>query len=65
MDITYRELAKESRILHFERAPALNIQPSFIEALSRIVEAALEKEEFSCKKCRCRCGICPEKSVEN
>ena len=64
MDITYRELAKESRILHFERAPALNIQPSFIDALARIVEGALTDTPFSCQKCRCRCGVCPEKSVE-
>ncbi len=64
MDITYRDLAKESRILHFERAPALNVQPSFISALSRLVEAALENEPFSCQQCRCHCGICPEKSIK-
>ena len=63
MDITYRDLAKESRILHFERAPALNVQTSFISALSRLVEAALENEAFSCQLCRCQCGVCPEKSV--
>ena len=64
MDITYRELAKESRILHFERAPALNVQPSFIAALSHIVESALGDEPFSCQKCRCHCGVCPEKSLD-
>ena len=60
MDITYRDLAKDSRILHFERAPALNVQPSFIDALSLIVSAALGKETFSCEECRCHCGVCPK-----
>ncbi|MGC8529126.1 MAG: ferrochelatase [Leptospirillia bacterium] len=59
MDITYRDLARDSRILHFERAPALNVQPSFIAALSRLVLAGLKDERFSCKECRCHCGVCP------
>ena len=60
MDITYRDLAKSSRILHFERAPALNIQPSFIRALARLTEEAISNHQTAGAPCSCRCGVCPE-----
>ena len=61
MDITYRDLARSSHILHFERAPALNIQDSFIESLARLTEDSLENAPPSGAPCHCRCGVCPEK----
>lgn len=59
MDITYRDLARSSRILHFERAPALNIQDSFIAALSNLTKEALENRCPTGAPCSCRCGVCP------
>ncbi len=61
MDITYRDLARSSRILHFERAPALNIQPSFIKALARLTEEALSNRQPGGTPCSCQCGVCPER----
>ena len=60
MDITYRDLARASRILHFERAPALNIQESFIAALASLTKDALENRIPVGAPCSCRCGLCPE-----
>ncbi len=63
MDITYRDLAKECRILHFERAPALNVQTSFIDALRHLVEESLADGCFDCARCRCDCGVCPKETI--
>jgi len=63
MDITYRDLAKECRILHFERAPALNVQTSFIDALRHLVEESLAQGRFDCARCRCDCGVCPRETI--
>ena len=41
LDIAYRELALSSGIREFRRVPALNLAPSFIEALADIVEERL------------------------
>ncbi|NEQ79263.1 MAG: ferrochelatase [Moorea sp. SIO2I5] len=42
IDIEYREVAEESGIKHFERVPALNTHPLFIESLTNLVVDALE-----------------------
>ncbi|AOX03357.1 ferrochelatase [Moorena producens PAL-8-15-08-1] len=42
IDIEYREIAEESGIKHFERVPALNTHPLFIESLTNLVVEALE-----------------------
>lgn len=41
IDIEYRELAEESGIHHFQRVPALNTHPIFIEDLSDLVVHAM------------------------
>lgn len=43
IDIEYRELAQESGISNFQRVPALNTHPIFINALKDIVTDALDK----------------------
>ncbi|MBW4487740.1 MAG: ferrochelatase [Trichocoleus desertorum ATA4-8-CV12] len=42
IDIEYRELAEESGIHHFQRVPALDTHPGFIEDLANLVVEALE-----------------------
>ncbi|MBD2123716.1 ferrochelatase [Trichocoleus sp. FACHB-262] len=42
IDIEYRELAEESGIHHFQRVPALDTHPGFIEDLADLVVEALE-----------------------
>ncbi|NEO78333.1 ferrochelatase [Moorena sp. SIO4G3] len=42
IDIEYREIAEESGIKQFERVPALNTHPLFIESLTNLVVDALE-----------------------
>ncbi|MDJ0714055.1 MAG: ferrochelatase [Prochloraceae cyanobacterium] len=42
IDIEYREVAEEAGIENFQRVPALNTHPVFIEALANLVEEALE-----------------------
>ncbi|MFM7426132.1 MAG: ferrochelatase [Elainella sp.] len=41
IDIEYRELAEEAGIHHFQRVPALNTHPVFIEDLSDLVVSAM------------------------
>ncbi|MBE9130142.1 MULTISPECIES: ferrochelatase [unclassified Coleofasciculus] len=41
IDIEYRELAEESGIEHFQRVPALNTHPIFIDSLATLVTEAL------------------------
>lgn len=41
IDIEYRELAEESGIHHFQRVPALNTHPVFIEDLADLVVTAM------------------------
>ncbi len=59
MDITYRDLARASHILHFERASALNTQDSFIEALATLTRESLKGGRVDGSSCSCNCGICP------
>ncbi len=42
IDIEYREIAEEAGIEHFERVPALNIHPEFINALADLVVNSLD-----------------------
>ena len=42
IDIEYRELAEESGIHHFQRVPALDTHPGFIEDLANLVTEALD-----------------------
>ncbi|MBF2077838.1 MAG: ferrochelatase [Synechococcales cyanobacterium T60_A2020_003] len=42
IDIEYREVAEEAGIEHFQRVPALNTHPLFIDDLANIVTKALE-----------------------
>jgi ferrochelatase len=42
IDIEYRELAEESGIHNFQRVPALNTHPVFVDSLSTLVADALE-----------------------
>jgi ferrochelatase len=47
VDIEYRELAEESGIENFQRVPALNTHPVFIDSLANLVVEALDAP--SCK----------------
>ncbi len=42
IDILYRDLAQKAGILEFHRAPSLNVNPKFIEALANVVESTLD-----------------------
>ena len=59
MDITYRKLARDVAIRTFERAPAINLLPSFTEALRALVFEALAGQCPTSQPCNCRCGACP------
>ena len=41
LDILFQKIAQEARIQNFRRVPALNSDPTFIQALAEIVESAL------------------------
>ncbi|TVQ16666.1 MAG: ferrochelatase [Leptolyngbya sp. DLM2.Bin15] len=41
IDMEYREIAEEAGIEHFQRVPALNTHPMFIEDLANMVEQAI------------------------
>ena len=41
LDILFQKIAREARIQNFRRVPALNSDPTFIQALAEIVESAL------------------------
>lgn len=45
IDIEYREIAHEAGIENFQRVPALNTDPAFIQALTNCVENALKSPE--------------------
>ena len=44
IDIEYREVAEEAGIEHFQRVPALNTHPMFIESLSQLVVKSLDEK---------------------
>lgn len=43
IDIEYREIAEEAGIHHFQRVPALNTHPVFVQDLADLVTEALDK----------------------
>jgi ferrochelatase len=46
IDIEYREVAKQAGITNFQRVPALNTHPLFIEGLSNLVTESLNKPPY-------------------
>jgi protoporphyrin/coproporphyrin ferrochelatase len=44
IDIEYREVAEEAGIENFQRIPALNTHPTFIDSLAQLTIESLEKE---------------------
>lgn len=44
IDIEYREVAEEAGIENFQRVPALNTHPTFIDSLAQLTVESLEKE---------------------
>ncbi|MBR8831070.1 MAG: Ferrochelatase [Chroococcopsis gigantea SAG 12.99] len=44
IDIEYREVAEEAGITHFQRVPALNSHPTFINSLSELVVNSLNEK---------------------
>lgn len=59
IDIEYREIAEESGISNFQRVPALNTHPLFINALKELVTEALDS-----KPCRFNEVIHPQKNMK-
>ena len=41
IDMEYRELALESGVTHWERSPALNTDPAFVEDLAELVVSGI------------------------
>jgi protoporphyrin/coproporphyrin ferrochelatase len=58
IDIEYGDLAREVGIQKFERAPALNDDPVFLDALADIVNDHLERGEACSKQYNFRCPGC-------
>jgi ferrochelatase len=58
LDIEYAELAHEAGITHFKRAPALNDDPRFLDALAEIVRDHLCSGEQHSSQYRLRCPGC-------
>lgn len=65
IDIEYAELAHEVGIANFKRAPALNGEPLFQEALARIVLEHLERGEACSKQYGLRCPGCVNPQCRN
>jgi protoporphyrin/coproporphyrin ferrochelatase len=47
IDIEYREIAEEAGIENFQRVPALNTHPIFIDSLANLIADSLEKEPYT------------------
>ena len=58
IDIEYGELAHEAGIANFKRAPALNDDPLFINALAQIVADHLQCNERISSQYPLRCPGC-------
>lgn len=58
IDLEYGELAREVGIERFERTPALNDRPDFLDALASIVRDHLESGELYTPQYRLRCQGC-------
>ncbi|RRR76889.1 MAG: ferrochelatase [Candidatus Viridilinea halotolerans] len=58
IDHEYAELAHKVGIRHFVRAPALNDDPAFLQALAELVRDHLEREAVCSTQYRLRCPGC-------
>ena len=58
IDLEYAELAHEVGIEKFERSPALNARPRFVDALAEIVHDHLKAGELHSTQYRLRCQGC-------
>ena len=58
IDIEFKELADECGIEHFERAPALNDDEFFLDALAQIASEHLKKGEICSRQFGFRCPGC-------
>ncbi len=58
IDLEYKELAEKSGVRRFERAPALNDAPVFLDALADIVATHLRSGEVCTRQYPLRCPGC-------
>lgn len=65
IDIEYAELAAKAGIAKFRRAPSLNDDPLFVEALARIVHEHLESGEVCSRQYPLRCPGCTNPQCRN
>ena len=65
LDIEYGELAHESGISNYKRAPALNGLPVFQDALAEIVQEHLQRGEACSKQYGFRCPGCVNPQCRN
>jgi len=65
IDIEYGDLAKKMGIENFKRAPALNDDPVFLDALAEIVHEHLESGEACTKQYGFRCPGCENPQCRN
>lgn len=58
IDIEFMELAAQSGIQHFERTPALNASPGFLDGLADIAAEHLKSGETCSRQYLLRCSGC-------
>jgi protoporphyrin/coproporphyrin ferrochelatase len=51
VDVEYREIAHRAGIVHFGRAPTLDVQPAFVDMLADVITAAVERPAYRCVRC--------------
>jgi len=64
LDIDYRHVAKEAGAKTYIRAPALGVEPGFIEALADLVEDAIADPSPALVRSSCGNRICPKDSKD-
>lgn len=65
LDIEYAELAAKVGIMNFYRAPALNDEPLFLEALAQIVHEHIRDGEICSRQYPFRCPGCTNAQCRN
>jgi ferrochelatase len=65
LDREYGEVAHRSGITHYERAPALNDRPRFLDALAQIVRDHLVSGEIHSSQYSTRCAGCTNPQCRN
>lgn len=65
LDIEYAELAEKVGITKYRRAPALNDEPLFLDALAEIVSEHIEKEVICSPQYPLRCPGCTNAQCRN